>query len=102
MKAGEALAAARNVQVTGELLEANRTALGLTEERVRTGAIPPLEGSLMQVEVNRLDASHQVLESRLEVLRLQLKALAGLSQTRRWRSGTSWWARMCRWTETSA
>jgi cobalt-zinc-cadmium efflux system outer membrane protein len=79
MKAGEALAAARNVQVTGELLEVNRTALGLTQERVRTGAIPPLEGNLMQVEVNRLDASRQVLESRLEVLRLQLKALTGLS-----------------------
>src|SRR5712671_683151 len=79
MKAGEALAAARNVQVTGELLELNRTALGLTQERVRTGAIPPLEGNLMQVEVNRLDASRQVLESRLEVLRLQLKALTGLS-----------------------
>ena len=79
MKAGEALAAARNVQVTGELLEVNRTGLGLVQERVRTGAIPPLEGNLMQVEVNRLDAGRQVLESRLEVLLLQLKALTGLS-----------------------
>ena len=78
MKAGEALAAARNVVVTGELLEANRTALRLTQERVRTGAAPTLEGSLMEVEVNRLDATRQVLESRLEVLRLQLKALVGL------------------------
>jgi len=78
MKAGEALAAARNVEVTGELLEANRTALRLTQERVRTGAAPTLEESLMEVEVNRLDASRQVLESRLEVLRLQLKALVGL------------------------
>jgi cobalt-zinc-cadmium efflux system outer membrane protein len=79
LKAGEMLAAARNVQVTGELLEVNRTGLGLLQERVRTGAIPPLEGNLMQVEVNRLDASRQVLESRLEVLRLQLRALAGLA-----------------------
>ena len=79
LKAGEVLAAARNVQVTGELLEVNRTGLGLLQERVRTGAIPPLEGNLMQVEVNRLDASRQVLESRLEVLRLQLRALVGLA-----------------------
>jgi outer membrane protein, heavy metal efflux system len=79
MKAGEALAAARNVQVTGDLLEVNRTGLGLVQERVRTGAIPPLEGNLMQVEVNRLDASRQMLESRREVLLLQLKALTGLS-----------------------
>jgi outer membrane protein, heavy metal efflux system len=79
MRAGEVLAAARNVQVTGELLEVNRTGLSLLQERVRTGAIPPLEGNLMQVEVNRLDASRQVLESRLEVLRLQLRALAGFA-----------------------
>ena len=93
MKAGEVLAAARNVQVTGELLEVNRTGLGLLQERVRTGAIPPLEGNLMQVEVNRLDASRQVLESRLEVLRLQLRALAGfcpsspLAVRASWRAG---------------
>src|SRR5229473_1516949 len=48
MKAGEVLAAARNVQVTGELLEVNRTGLSLLQERVRTGAIPPLQGNLMQ------------------------------------------------------
>ena len=79
LKTGEVLAAARNVQITGELLDVNRTGLGLLQERVRTGAIPPLDGNLMQVEVNRLDANRQVLESRLEVLRLQLKALIGLS-----------------------
>jgi cobalt-zinc-cadmium efflux system outer membrane protein len=79
LKAGEVLAAARNVQITGELLDVNRAGLGLLQERVRTGAIPPLDGNLMQVEVNRLDASRQVLESRLEVLRLQLRALAGFA-----------------------
>ena len=79
LKAGEVLAAARNVQITGELLDVNRAGLGLLQERVRTGAIPPLNGNLMQVEVNRLDANRQVLESRLEVLRLQLRALTGLS-----------------------
>jgi cobalt-zinc-cadmium efflux system outer membrane protein len=78
MKAGELLAARRNLRITEELLEANRKALGLTRERVRRGATPPLEENLMQVEVNRLDASRQILVSRVEVLTLQLKVLAGL------------------------
>lgn len=79
MKAGELLAARRNLEVADELLAANRRALGLVQERVRQGAVPPLEESLMLVEVNRLDANRQLLASRLEILTLQLKALAGLT-----------------------
>jgi cobalt-zinc-cadmium efflux system outer membrane protein len=78
LKAGEVLAAARNLAVARELLDVNRQGLGLIEERVRRGAAPPLEGSLLLVEVNRLDAAQQLLESRVEVMQLQLKALAGL------------------------
>ena len=78
LKAGEALAARRNLAVARELLDVNRQGLGLIEERVRRGATPLLEGSLLLVEVNRLDAAQQLLESRVEVLQLQLKALAGL------------------------
>ena len=78
LKVGEVLAAMRNLVVTRELLDVNRQGLALMEERVRRGAAPPLEGSLVLVEVNRLDAAHQLLGSRVEVLRLQLKALAGL------------------------
>jgi outer membrane protein, heavy metal efflux system len=78
LKVGEVLAATRNLAVTRELLDANRQGLALMEERVRRGAAPPLEGSLLLVEVNRLDAAQQLLESRVEVLHLQLKALAGL------------------------
>lgn len=78
LKAGEALAATRNLGVARELLDVNRQGLGLIEERVRRGAAPPLEGSLSLVEVNRLDAAQQLLESRVEVLHLQLKSLAGL------------------------
>ncbi len=78
LKAGEVLAAARNLAVTRELLDVNRRGLALMEERVRRGAAPPLEGSLLLVEVNRLDAAQQLMESRVEVLHLQLKALAGL------------------------
>jgi cobalt-zinc-cadmium efflux system outer membrane protein len=79
MKAGELLAARRNLRFTEELLKVNQDALGLIRERVRQGAIPPLEESLLLVEVNRLETTRRILESRLEVLGLQLRALAGLA-----------------------
>jgi outer membrane protein, heavy metal efflux system len=78
LKAGEFLAARRNLGITEELLEANRQALGLVRERVRRGSTPSLEENLMLVEVNRLDASREILASRVEVLRLQLGTLLGL------------------------
>jgi cobalt-zinc-cadmium efflux system outer membrane protein len=77
MKAGEVLAARRNLGVTDDLLRANRDALRLIQERVRQGATPALEENLMLVEVNRLEASRQTLASRLEIATLQLKALVG-------------------------
>jgi len=79
LKAGEIFAVSRNVVFTEELLGVNRRGLGLVQERVREGAAPPLEESLLQVEVNRLDAARQLLESRAEVLHLQMKALVGLA-----------------------
>jgi outer membrane protein, heavy metal efflux system len=78
MKAGEVLAAQRNLRITQDLLDVNRQALGLVRERVRRGAAPSLEENLERVEVNRLDASRQLLESRVDVPTLQLKALVGL------------------------
>ncbi len=78
LKAGELLAGRRNVEVTEELLRINRDALRLVGDRVREGAAPPLEENLLLVEVNRLDASRQMLESRVTVTALQLKALAGM------------------------
>ncbi len=79
LKAGEILAARRNLGFTEDLLEANRKALELVRERVRRGGAPPLDENLMLVEVNRLEASRRLLEARVEVLTLQAKALAGLS-----------------------
>jgi cobalt-zinc-cadmium efflux system outer membrane protein len=78
MKAGELLAARRNLDVMSNLLETNRKALGLIRERVRRGAAPPLDESLLLVEVNRLEASLGILASRLEILGFQLKLLAGM------------------------
>jgi outer membrane protein, heavy metal efflux system len=78
LKAGELLAARRNLRITEELLEANRQALRLIRERVRRGGAPSLDENLMLVEVNRLDSSREMLESRVEVLRLQIGTLLGL------------------------
>ncbi len=76
MKAADILGARRDLQVTDDLLRTNREALGLVGERARRGAVPLLEESLLLVEVNRLEASRRMLESRVEVFTLQLKALA--------------------------
>ena len=78
MKAGEWFAAHRNLAFTDELLQANRAALFVVEARAREGAVPPLEASLLLVEVNRLEASRRLLESRAEILALQLRALVGM------------------------
>jgi outer membrane protein, heavy metal efflux system len=79
MKAGEVLAAQRNLRITEELLDINRQALQLIGGRVQRGAVPALEESLQRVEVNRLDASRQILQSRVEVATLQLQVLIGRS-----------------------
>jgi cobalt-zinc-cadmium efflux system outer membrane protein len=78
MKAGELLAARRNLAVADELLQTNRDALTLVRRRVAEGAAPSLEGNLTLVEVNRLEASRHLLASRLELATLALKAQAGL------------------------
>jgi cobalt-zinc-cadmium efflux system outer membrane protein len=78
MKAGELLAAQRNLQFTEELWRVNRDALGLLQTRVRQGAAPPLDENLLRVEVNRLEASRRLLASQVEVRALVVKTLVGL------------------------
>ena len=78
MKAGDLLAAQRNLRFTEELLQVNHAALGLLQTRVRQGAAPPLDENLLRVEVNRLEASRRLLASQVEVLALQVKTLVGL------------------------
>jgi outer membrane protein, heavy metal efflux system len=75
MKAVDVLAGRRDLEVADELLRVNREALNLIGERARRGAVPPLEESLLLVEVNRLEANRRMVASRVEVFTLQLKAL---------------------------
>jgi cobalt-zinc-cadmium efflux system outer membrane protein len=79
MKAGELLAARRGLAVTDDLLTVNRDAFRLVQHRVSQGATPPLDENLLLVEVNRLDATRQMLASRVDIFELQLKALAGMA-----------------------
>src|SRR5215813_13368388 len=78
MKAGELLAAQRNLRFTEELLQANREALDLLHARVNRGAAPPLEEKMLRVEAKRLEASRRLLQSQVDVRALQLKTLVGL------------------------
>jgi cobalt-zinc-cadmium efflux system outer membrane protein len=79
MKAGELLAARRNVRTTEDLLEINQGALRVVRDRVREGAAPALDESLQLVEVSRLEAARELTRSRVDVVALQLRALAGLT-----------------------
>jgi cobalt-zinc-cadmium efflux system outer membrane protein len=79
MKAGELLAAQRSLRVTEDLLRVNREGLTIVGSRTREGAAPSLDESLQLVEVNRLDAGRQLARSRVEIITLQLKALAGMA-----------------------
>jgi cobalt-zinc-cadmium efflux system outer membrane protein len=79
MKAGDFLAARRNLTVTDDLARISREALRLVRERVRQGAAPTLDENLMLVEVNRLEATRQMLASRVEIATFQVKALAGIA-----------------------
>jgi cobalt-zinc-cadmium efflux system outer membrane protein len=79
MKASEVLAARRNLGTTRDLLEINRRATDIVRARVRQGAAPALDENLLAVETNRLETSETTLGSRLDVLLLQLKTLAGLA-----------------------
>jgi outer membrane protein, heavy metal efflux system len=78
MKAGELLAARRNLEIAEQLLDVNRRALDVVGNRVRQGAAPAIDENLQLVEVNRLDASRQLLASRVDIATLQLKLLAGM------------------------
>lgn len=79
VKAGEVLAAARNLKVLDDLIAANREIQRLISQRVAEGAAPALDEQLLLVEIVRLEAQRAGQVGRLESLRLQLMPLVGLS-----------------------
>ena len=78
LKAAEVLAARRTLRTVRDLVETNRRAVEIVGARVREGAVPSLDLNVQLVEANRLEASETLLASRVEILTLQLKTLAGM------------------------
>src|SRR5438046_5995623 len=78
-KAGEPSAVRASLAVTDYLVTVNRDALRLVRSRVGQGASRAVDEGLQLVEVNRLEASRQMLASRVEIMTLQLRALAGMA-----------------------
>ncbi len=78
MKYADAIAAARNVKFTEELLALTRDSHRLVHARVERGKSAPLEQNLLLVELNRVDAMRIGFESRAEVAILELKKVIGM------------------------
>lgn len=79
MKAGELFAAQRDLRITDDLLTATRESQRLVSQRVREGATPALDESLLTVEITRLEAQRAMRSGRVESLRVQLAPLIGAS-----------------------
>jgi cobalt-zinc-cadmium efflux system outer membrane protein len=78
LKYSDAVAAARNVKFTEELLALTRDSHRLVHARVERGKSAPLEQNLLLVELNRVDALRIGSESRAEVAMLELKKIIGM------------------------
>ncbi|MEW6129319.1 MAG: TolC family protein [Acidobacteriota bacterium] len=79
MKYVEAMAMARNLQVSEDLLTLTRNSHRLVKARVDYGKSAPLEQSEIFVEMNRIDASRIGFQAKVEIALLELKKLIGLS-----------------------
>lgn len=74
---GDALVAVRDLAVLDELVEATRRQLDLLGSRVESGASPPLERDLVDVEVRRLNADRLLQVGRVERAMYGLKRMLG-------------------------
>ncbi len=78
MKYADAIAAARNLKFTEDLLILTRDLHRLVRARVERGKTAPLEQNVVFVELNRVDAMRINLESKTEVAMLELKKVIGM------------------------
>jgi cobalt-zinc-cadmium efflux system outer membrane protein len=79
MKYADAIAAARNLKFTEELLDLMRNSHRLVRARVELGKSAPLEQSLVWVELNKADALRIGFESKAEIATLEIKKVIGMS-----------------------
>jgi outer membrane protein, heavy metal efflux system len=76
----EALSAARELRVIGELIELDLETVRFVQIRVNEGESAPLELSLLQTEVERLRAQRHLAEGRLNAAVTKLKLHAGIAE----------------------
>jgi len=74
----EALAAARELEVTQSLNTVDVETARIVEVRMNEGDAAPLELNLLRAEVDRLRARRALVEGRLQAAVLKLKQLAGI------------------------
>ncbi|MGH9844510.1 MAG: TolC family protein [Blastocatellia bacterium] len=78
LKYADAIAAARNLKFTEELLDLTRNSHQLIKARVELGKSAPLEQNLIWVELNKTDAMRIGFESKAEVAMFELKKVIGM------------------------
>ena len=75
----EALAAVRSLEIVDQQIQLNQETLRVTGARVQQGEAPPLDQSLIQVEVGRLQSDRILFENQLQRAILALKPLVGIN-----------------------
>ncbi|MCL4395249.1 MAG: TolC family protein, partial [Chloroflexi bacterium] len=75
----EALAAARNLTSTEQLLDLNQQSYRIAQARTRQGEGTQLDEGLLRVEVNRIASDRVLFTNQIERALLELKTLAGIS-----------------------
>lgn len=75
----EAIAATRELSFTNELTQIDTELGNVLDIRVREGDAPPLEASLLRVEIDRLRSRRAMLEGRRRAAELQLATVIGAS-----------------------
>lgn len=73
----EAMAALRELEITGQLNNFDVQTASVVEVRVKEGDAAPLELNMLRVEVERLRARRALIEGRLQAALLRLKNLTG-------------------------
>lgn len=74
----EAMAALRELEITGQLNNVDAQTACVVEARVNEGDAAPLELNLLRVEIDRLRARRALVEGRLQASFLRLKSLTGI------------------------
>jgi cobalt-zinc-cadmium efflux system outer membrane protein len=78
VKYADAIAAARNLKFTEELLKLARDSYRLIRARVDLGKSAALDQNLVWVELNRNDAARVGFESKAEIAALEIKKVIGM------------------------